>query len=294
MTSVRTDIHRPSAIQPEEYQFVGIWFDPGAEHVVGGHKLLADESERITEFMDEHGAQWSAHSHGGSCQCCGAHALYLAAFYHEHHNEMIRVGERCAEKIGMGCDAAFTAARKKVASAREHATGKARAKLQLQERDLEPAWELYEAKNLQGHDNLIAFDLVGKLIRYGAMSEKQWEFLKRLMFRIENRETIETQKAAEKAAALDCPKGRMEITGTVLSTKISDGIYGSVLKMLVKVSDGGYTVYGTVPSGLEVEKGKTVTFKATVEPSDKDSKHGYFSRPSAQKKKESFNLLTQS
>lgn len=75
----------------------------------------------------------------------------------------------------------------------------------------------------------------------------------------------------------------MVITGTVLSTKMSDGIYGSVLKMLVKVTDGGYTVYGTVPSGLEVEKGSVVTFKATVEPTEKDPKHGYFSRPSAQK-----------
>lgn len=283
MTSVRTDIHRPSAINPAEYQFVGIWFDPGAEDVVGGHKLLAEESERITQFMEYHGAQWSTHSHGGTCQCCGAHALYLAAFYHEHYNELIRVGERCAEKLGMGCDAAFTAARKKVSSAREHATGKARAKLQLQERELESAWVLYETKDLQGHDNLIAFDIVGKLIRYGAISDKQWEFLKRLMFRIENREAIEAQKEAEKAAALDCPKGRMLITGTVLSTKMSDGVYGSVLKMLVKVTDGGYTVYGTVPSGIQAEKGVVVTFRATVEPSDKDPKHGYFSRPIAQK-----------
>jgi len=283
MTSVRTDIHRPSAIQPEEYQFVGIWFDPGAEDVVGGHKLLAEESERITQFMDEHGAQWSTHSHGGSCQCCGAHALYLAAFYHEHHNEMIRVGERCAEKIGMGCKSSFDSARKQVAQERDRMTGKLRAHLQLQEKGLESAWVLYETKNYHGSDEAIAYNLVMDLIRYKALSDKQWEFLKRLMYRIENREAIEAQKAAEKAAALDCPKGRMLITGTVLSTKMSDGIYGSVLKMLVKVTDGGYTVYGTVPSGLEVEKGSVVTFKATVEPTEKDPKHGYFSRPSAQK-----------
>lgn len=284
MTSVRTDIHRPSAINPAEYQFVGIWFDQGAEEVVGGSMLLEEEQNHIRSFMAEHGARYANHEHGGTCQCCGAHAIYLAAFYHEHHNEMILVGERCAEKLDMGCDTAFKTARRKVANAREFATGKAHAKLQLQEKALECAWTLYETKNLGGQDELIAFDIVGKLIRYGTISDKQWDFLKRLMYRIENREAVEAQKAAEKAQAADCPKGRMAITGTVLSTKMSDGIYGSVLKMLVKVSDGGYTVYGTVPSGLEAEKGSVVTFRATVEPSEKDPKHGYFSRPSAQKK----------
>jgi hypothetical protein len=125
-------------------------------------------------------------------------------------------------------------------------------------------------------------DMVRNLVKYGGLSEKQEAFLRKLIMTINSRAEIAAKRAAEKAAALDCPKGRMVITGTVLSTKMSDGVYGSVLKMLVKTPDG-YTVYGTVPSGLEAEKGAVVTFKATLEPSDKDPKHGYFSRPIAQK-----------
>lgn len=273
MTIDRTDIHRPSAIQPEEYQFVGIWFDPGAKDVVGGHKLLAEESERIAQFMAEHGAKWASHSHGGTCQCCGAHANYLAAFYHDHHNEMIRVGERCAEKIGMGCKRYFESARNKVAQERKRLTSRDRARLQLEENGLQGAWALYEARNYQGANERIAYDLVMDLIRYKALSAKQWEFLKGLMHRIENKTPI---------AVEDCPEGRMTIIGTVLSIKKVDGMYGTCWKMLVKASEGGYTVYGTIPRGLQAEKGSVVTFTATVAPSDKDPKHGYFSRPSAQ------------
>lgn len=282
MTTARADIHRPSVINPSGYQFVGIWYDPQHIETVGGSQLMEQERENIRQFMEEHGARWANHEHGGTCQCCGAHALYLAAFYHEHHNEVIRVGQECAEKLGVGCEEAFNAARRKVASAKEFNTGKARARLQLEEHGLLAAWAFYENRNPSDKDEWIVGDLVNKMVRFGGLSDKQWEFLKRLMFRIENREAVEAQKAAEKASAKDCPTGRMDIVGTVLSTKEVEGAYGTTVKMLVKTAEG-YTLWGTVPKGLTAERGQEVRFKATVAPSEKDPKHGYFSRPSAQK-----------
>jgi len=279
---MRTDIHRPGAINPAEYQFVGIWYDPQHIETVGGSQLMEQERENIRQFMQEHGARWANHEHGGTCQCCGAHALYLAAFYHKHHNEVIRVGQDCAEKLDMGCDDAFNAARRKVASAREYATGKARAQLQLQEKNLEAAWAYFNSQSVMDEDARIVGDMVNKLVRYGALSDKQWEFLKRLMHRIENRGAIEAQRAAEKEKAQDCPTGRLDIVGTVLTTRVVEGYYGDTTKMLVKTPEG-YTLWGTVPKGLTAERGAEVRFKATVEPSDKDPKHGYFSRPTAQK-----------
>lgn len=279
---MRTDIHRPAEINPTEYEFIGIWYDPAEVSEVGGGFALRQERERIQQFMEEHGAKWATHEHGGTCQCCGAHALYLAAFYHEHHNEMIRVGQECAYKLHMGCEAAFNAARRKVASAKEYATGKARARLQLEEKGLLNAWTLWEAKSRADSDTEIVVDMVQKLISYGNLSDKQWEFLKRLLHRIENREVLEAQRAAEKASARDCPTGRMDIVGTVLTTRVVEGHYGDTLKMFVKTPEG-YTLWGTVPSGLRAEKGSEVRFRATVEPSKEDPKHGYFSRPTAQK-----------
>lgn len=282
MATVRTDIHRPAEINPAEYEFVGIWYDPAETSEVGGGFALRQERENIKRFMDEHGARWATHEHGGTCQCCGAHALYLAAFYHEHHNEMIRVGQECAYKLHMGCEAAFNAARRKVASAMGYATGKARARLQLQERGLEAAWAYFDSQSILDEDARIVNDLVNKMVRFGSLSDKQWEFLKRLMYRIENREALEAKRAEERANAQDCPTGRMDIVGTVLSTKEIEGAYGTTMKMLVKTAEG-YTLWGTVPKGLTAEKGAEVRFKATIAPSDKDPKHGYFSRPSAQK-----------
>lgn len=279
---MRADIHRPAKIVASEYQFVGIWYDPAEVSEVGGGFALRQEREKIVQFMEEQGAKWATHEHGGTCQCCGAYAKYLAAFYHEHHNEMIRVGQECAHKLHMGCDAAFNAARRKVASANEYATGKARARLQLEEKGLQSAWTLWEAKSRVDSDTEIVVDMVGKLISYGNLSDKQWEFLKRLMYRIENRATLEAERAAEKARAQDCPAGRMDIVGTVLSTRVVEGHYGDTLKMFVKTPEG-YTLWGTVPSSLRVEKGQEVRFRATVEPSKDDPKHGYFSRPTAQK-----------
>jgi hypothetical protein len=125
--------------------------------------------------------------------------------------------------------------------------------------------------------------MVMDLTRYGSMSDKQTAFMRSLIHRIDNREAIEEARRREKEAALPCPSGRLQVTGTVLTTKWSDGVYGRVLKMMVK-AEGGYTLWGTVPSALgEVEKGSVITFKATIEPSEKDPKHGFFSRPSAQK-----------
>lgn len=283
MTIVRKDIHRPAEINPAEYEFIGIWYDPQEATEVGGAAALRQERENIKRFMDEHGARWATHDHGGTCQCCGAYAKYLAAFYHEHHNEMIRVGQECAHKLHMGCESAFNAARRKVASANEYATGKARAHLQLQELGLLRAWDIYTTGDTSGTDETIVIDMIRKLISYGSLSDKQIEFLRRLISRIDNRDQYLAQREAEKAAAQDCPSGRMEIRGTVISIKEVTGYYGDALKMLVKTIDG-YTVYGTIPRGLNAEKGAEVVFTATITPSDRDSKHGYFSRPSAQKK----------
>ena len=283
MTSVRTDIHRPSAIQPENYDFVGIWYDPGAEDVVHGDALLELQREEILDHMKDKGGKWAMHDHGGTCMCCGAHASYLAVFHHSESNEYIQVGETCTGKMHQACAAAFASARRSVANAREAIAGKRKAEKILWDLGMVQAWDIYKMSSRPDfyEENTIN-DMVRNLVRYGSLTEKQEAFMRKLLNTVNNREAIEAQRAAEKAAALDCPKGRMVITGTVLSTKMSDGIYGSVLKMLVK-TEGGYTVYGTVPSGLEAEKGAVVTFKATLEPSDKDPKHGYFSRPIAQK-----------
>ncbi|MCP4994759.1 MAG: hypothetical protein GY934_13410 [Gammaproteobacteria bacterium] len=70
-TEARRDIHRPSAINVEDYEFVAL------------------ECIKIEFFGDcelarreRTGGKWSSHAHGGNCHICGAWMGYSVAFYH--------------------------------------------------------------------------------------------------------------------------------------------------------------------------------------------------------------------
>ena len=106
------------------------------------------------------------------------------------------------------------------------------------------------------------------------------------------------EREIENANAEPVVAGRQTITGVVVSTKLVDGYYGDVFKMLVK-DDRGFKVWGTVPQAIIDEavyqtqirfgpdtsydygvlKGQRVTFTATVEASNDDDKFGFFKRP---------------
>ena len=89
----------------------------------------------------------------------------------------------------------------------------------------------------------------------------------------------EATRQAEHAAAEDVPEGRVEIAGVIVSTRVDDGFYGRVIKMLVR-DDRGFKLWGTLPASLEdAETGSHVSFTATVTPSDDDPKFGFFKRP---------------
>jgi hypothetical protein len=284
MTSVRTDIHRPSAIQPEQYSFIGVWYDPEMAGFPGAGELLQRERQIVLNHMSETGGAWAKHEHGGSCFCCGARAAYLAVYYHEQSREYLQMGETCSVKMEGGHAEAFATARRSVKAAREAMAGKRKAQALLSDMGMSQAWELFELEECPDYyEERTIRNMVQSLVRYGRLSEKQEAFMRNLLNGIAKRGELAAKRAEEKADAAPCPTGRLQVTGTVLTTKWSDGTYGSVLKMLVKTTEG-YTLWGTVPSAFEVpERGTVVTFKATIEPAKNDPKHGFFSRPIAQK-----------
>lgn len=284
MKQERTDVHRPSVIEPADYCFIGIWYDPNEVTEVGGAFLLRYEREMIKAHMEKTQGTWSKHSHGGTCHVCGAHAVYLAVFHHIPSNTYIRVGEDCTIKMDMGEPERFASARRSIKNARDAIAGRRKAELILSDLGMTEAWTLFNLKVVpELYEEKTIVDMVRNLVKYGSLSDKQEAFMKKLLHTIANREAIAAERKAEKEAAAPCPTGRLTVTGTVISIKRIEGIYGSVLKMLVKTTEG-YTLWGSVPSGIEAEKGSVVTFKATIEPARDDPKHGFFSRPSAQKK----------
>ena len=281
MALQRTDIHRPSAINPEDYTYVCTLGDP--ELGAGRAEMEAFNAHRLST-----GGRMSGHAHGGSCHVCGALAFYRVIWFHRPSNTYIATGYDCAEKLGGGDSDVFKRLKDEVAQAKKAKAGKAKAQLILKEMGLERAWEVSQLDWSPHNRNRSTIqEMVAKLVKYGSLSEKQVAFLGKLVEQHDhweaNKESIEAERKAEKEAAEPIPfdNVRGTIKGKVLSIKEVDSDYGTVKKILV-VADEGWKVYGSAPTSLlqeGLERGCYVRFDAKVTVSRDDSKFGFFSRP---------------
>lgn len=274
----RTDIHRPSVIEPANYQFVA--FEHLKSDGIGDAIYMQMQRRLIREHMARTGDTYSRHAHGGNCHICGAAAIYTALFYHADSRAYVRTGLECAEKLE--CDG-VEQFRREIKTALEQATGKRKAKAVLEAAGLAHAWTIYLTDSANDkRDESTLREIIGKLVKYGSISEAQTRFLRSLADRIERRPAIEAQRAAETEAAAPVPvtDKRVTVSGKVLTVRKSDpdaGQFGD--RMLIQHADG-WKVWGSVPLALDgVKHGDNVVFDARIKVSDKDSKFGFFSRP---------------
>ncbi len=292
--TIRTDIHRPSAIDPADYQYVGVEYMKLED--IGACLMLQEERKAIVAHMKMTGGTYSSHQHGGNCHICGAHCIYTVLFYHPPTNSYIRTGMDCAEKMHQGDPAHFRAIRDAVTAAREAKAGKLKAQGILEAEGLSEAWAIYthcKEKGTTGvdRDSFVVADIVDKIVRYGNPSPAQINFVRGLLDRIRNRPQIEAQRAAEKAQAQDCPNGRLTLACVVIKTEVRDSDYGTQYKMTLK-AEGGFILWGSIPNNLQLfdvpdggqsalHRGDKIMLTATITRSDKDSKFGFFKRPIA-------------
>ena len=305
--TTRTDIHRPSAIIPENYVFIGVQY-LGTKEDIGEALFFRAEMQRIEEHRAETGGKYSNHNYGGTCHVCGATAMYLAVYYHPNTNVYIRMGDTCSDKLEFGDAAYFRAAKKAGKDYRTAKAGKMKAVHTLTEAGHERALallEMSEAKLEELHliekryfaqDNTkytvydcyelsTIRDIVGKLVKYGSISDKQMAFLGKLIEDCDGRKEKMEARAKAEAKRLEnakpVPEERVQVTGTVVSVREPDqyAMYPA-WKMLV-LDDEGFKVWGSVPRAFDVEglKGSRVTFKATLTPSPDDKYFGFFKRP---------------
>lgn len=283
---MRNDIHCPSKIEPADYEYVAItYFGGQGINYFYDQPYITAERKKLQDHMTKTGGKYSKHEHGGTCYCCGASAIYTVAFYHAKSNSYIKVGQTCAEKLDLSFDSGdMNLFRKNVRQALKIAKGKAKAKAALEELGLLKAWDISEAVKKDykfgRYEEQIITDLVYKLGRYD-LTQKQVDFLKKLLYQIENREVIAKQREEDRANAEPCPKGKVEFKGQIINIKNQSSFYGTQTKMLVK-SDTGFLAFGTLPRGLgddNVQRGDRVQFTATFNPTEKDTKFGFFKRP---------------
>jgi hypothetical protein len=290
----RTDTHRPSAIVPDEYTYVGQ--ECIKIYGFGDCAAQIEMRARIAAHMKQTGGQYASHVHGGNCMVCGSvNAIYTVLFHHVSTNTYVRMGQDCAIKCDMGGDFRNSAFRAAVDDARKHHAGKAKAQAILGDNGVGSAWDVYskqESSQDWPYEERTIKDIVGKLVQYGSVSDNSMRFLKNLVDRIEHRAEIQAardrQRLQEAMTAADCPSGRIDVEGVILSMREDESDYGVVTKCLVK-TDAGYKVWGTLPVLYRMEgtraysqdaaKGDRISFRATVTQSDKDSKFGFYKRP---------------
>lgn len=119
-------------------------------------------------------------------------------------------------------------------------------------------------------------DVLGKLRRYGSISENQKSSIIEAQARDDG---YAAQCAEENANTPNLVEGRYTIEGEVLTTKEQDSPYGTQLKQLVKM-DNGTKVWGTVPNAIwDIDRGDRVRFDAKVTVSNDDRTFGFYSRP---------------
>lgn len=286
MASTRTDIHRPSAAEfdPEGYECYGV-YDLMSGALDPGHNMQ-DRINTVSRLIKE-GYHFTGVHGMGQCDHCGAGVRYTALMIHPDTKGMIWIGETCLDNRFSLTKGEFAQLRKQAAANRDKQVRaeKIAAIIDDMATDLRAAydWAISEACN-----NHIATDIAGKVAQYASeLSERQEEFLvnlhgRFLRFTEEQKEKFAKADTGEIATV---PTGRVQITGTILGTKMVESDYGLTEKMLVE-DDRGFKVYGTVPSSIYSSgdvKGMKVTFSAKVEPSNNDAFFGFFSRPTKAK-----------
>lgn len=277
MSTTRTDIHRPSAIVPADYEYVACEYL--RERDCTGFEGDGDALQNHFECTH---AGFSDHLHDAhNCHVCGSvNLIYAIVYYHAKSNVYIRVGADCAYKLGLGGTAQLNAFKKRLSEQAEVYAGKQKAQRILSERGLTALWDIAFATDRKGfryEENTIT-DIVSKLVRYGSVSDRALSFAESLLGKIGQRAQVEAERAAQDEAAAPCPTGRVTVTGTVLTTKLQDGQWGSTLKFLVR-DDSGFKVWSTIPGYNSVNRGDRVTFLVSVEPSRDDPKFGFGKRP---------------
>lgn len=312
----RTDIHRPSVIDPTQYDFVSFDYFGGSD--LGAIMALEGQRAIFRAHMARTNGKYAVHQNSGSCHICGANAIYVCRWYCAATNEYIMTGEDCAFKLDMSCGD-MNAFRRGIHDAVEAHAGKKKALVILTDLGIEAAYAIYlqeypqhtvecisAGQDEHGDDNgshydrpctcdLVirarAFDqfeehtirdIVSKLVKFGSISDKASEFVRNLIAKIDNRPAIEAQRAAEAEAAAPVPIGRVIITGRVLAIKTVErqtyyhGDDGMATKVLIQ-DLSGFKVWGN--RFINADKGDLITFTATLEPSKDDAKFGFFSRP---------------
>lgn len=314
----RTDKFRPSVIDPSKFEFVAQhYLGPIGEDMAnsGICEEMGEEQHNLELHQAAHpGYTVAGHKWPGQCDCCGARYLWGSTFHTAESNTYISIGCICAGKLSLGDPAAMKSFREQVNTWKIHAERVAAARKFADANGIAAALALY-LSNAKADPSLSEYDrfphntlvdMMGKLVRWGNISEKQVAFAVKLLAQIADQPRKLAEREAREANRKPIPAfiKRATVEGVIVSAKYQEGGYTSqgffqpsAVKIVVEHADG-WKVWGTAASELtdaildfsdksylsgdqqaELLKGKRVKFDARITVSDNDSKFGFFKRP---------------
>lgn len=287
---MRTDIHSEKNLKPEDYETLDYLYTKAPEFF-GSAGAFADEMsafrvdmKRIQKMLQERGA--NIHRGWARCDHCGAYYNHGVLLEHRETRELITVGWICAEERFSVSNFEWKRKRiEKVMKQIKHRRG-IFAKLRTFASENREAVHLL---NKYHEKSRFIESLRNQLVNKGSLSRLQIDCIPKAAERAAVWAAKAATWAAEKAEEdakpkVPAPEGRVEIKGEVLHTRVDDGYYGPVVKMMVQCE--GFKVWGTAPDSVLSEtvnngglKGNTIKFRATLTRSDRDESFAFAKRP---------------
>ena len=249
----RNDIHRPSAINPGDYEY-----------------LMVDAARKEREQGKKYAGP------GGVCHHCGKAIVWRVHFKHTPTGKLVTFGYQCSALLQMTntrIDHEMNLLKRRARR------DEIEAKMALEKSEririfTESYPDIVEWMNDHNWDNeRFAFlrDMQYSLTHWGYLTTAQAETTRRIIAkRIEKAQ----ERLNEAQPTSLAPEDRQTVQGEILSVKFNQGAYAQT-KMLVKLDDGN-KVYGTMPESIESAiwpndhdevnpKGVRVEFTATFE-----------------------------
>jgi hypothetical protein len=278
----RIDIHSPANFDPAQYSYLGAIYKGNASSDIAIEMIDAYLSDN--ELSQEELAELAKNSsfngnykQKNTCDHCGAHFNY-GALYRHTNGDVIVVGWECSAKR-FGCNSRLDYDMNRLHNAVAAARGQAKKKEQA---------EAFLAANrglqavLDGNHAILA-DLKANLYKWGSLTDKQLALAAKLDREMKHR--AELDAAEENLPKSPVIEGRIRVSGTILGfkevevPKYSYYSSGTAWKMILR-DDRGFKLYGSMPSAVSMDdRGKHVSFNATVQKSKDNNYFGFFKRP---------------
>jgi hypothetical protein len=280
---MREDIHSPAEMNPEDYKYQG-WIYQGSSEAILECRDIDDPEfinyEELRGMSNLFQGNWN---HKGTCDHCGAHFAWGNVYLHTPTDEKVVVGWICAEKFNL--ESKMQLIQRQIEKRAEAYRKRQKVKAEVEKYRQENPLIANILDSALAETNSFIADVKRKLDEYGSLTDRQGSAVIASAIKDYWYQQNKAAREAEQVDAQDVPEGKgIEVKGIIISTRYQDSKYAygvTELKMLVQ-DDRGFRVWGTMPTSLEndgADKGSRIQFVANIEPSEDDSKFGFFKRP---------------